>query len=55
MEVGKILKKFPRVENSNLLNLKLKNPKQFVGYAKKSNNLSSLLFINNNLAYRYCI
>jgi len=38
----------PKVEK-NQLNLKLKNPKQFVGYAKKSNNLSSLLFINNNL------
>ena len=29
--------------------MKLKNPKQLVGYSKKSNNLSSLLFINNNL------
>jgi len=38
----------PKVEN-NHLNLKLKNPKQFVGYAKKLNNLSSLLFVNNNL------
>ena len=38
----------PKVEN-NKLNLELKNPKQFVGYNKKSNNLSSLLFINNNL------
>jgi len=38
----------PKVEK-NQLNIKLKNPKQFVGYAKKSNNLSSLLFINNNL------
>ena len=38
----------PKVEN-NQLNLKLKNPKQFVGYTKKLNNLSSLLFINNNL------
>lgn len=37
-----------KVEN-NHLNLKLKNPKQFVGYTKKLNNLSSLLFINNNL------
>ena len=35
--------------NNNKLNLKLKNPKQFVGYIKKSNNLSSLLLINNNL------
>jgi len=38
----------PKVEN-NRLNLKLKNPKQFVGYTKKLNNLSSLLFINNSL------
>jgi malate synthase len=38
----------PKVEN-NHLNLKLKNPKQFVGYTKKLNNLSSLLFVNNNL------
>jgi malate synthase len=38
----------PKVEN-NQLSLKLKNPKQFVGYVKKSNNLSSLLLINNNL------
>jgi len=38
----------PKVEN-NHLNLKLKNTKQFVGYTKKLNNLSSLLFINNNL------
>jgi malate synthase len=47
-ESWKNIKKIPKVR-SNLLNLKLKNPKQFVGYAKKSNNLSSLLFINNNL------
>ncbi|HIF61827.1 MAG TPA: malate synthase G [Candidatus Pelagibacter sp.] len=38
----------PKVEN-NKLNLKLKNPKQFLGYTKKSNKLNSLLFINNNL------
>jgi len=38
----------PKVEN-NHLSLKLKNPKQFVGYTKKLNNLSSLLFVNNNL------
>ena len=38
----------PKVEK-NQLNLKLKNPEQFIGYNKKSNNLSSLLFINNNL------
>ena len=40
--------KIPKVEN-NKLNLKLKNPKQFVGYIKKSNQLSSLLLINHNL------
>jgi len=44
----KDLKKIPEV-NNNRLNLKLKNSKQFVGYNKKSNRLSSLLFINNNL------
>jgi len=44
----KDIKKIPKIKN-NELNLKLKNPKQFVGYTKKLNNLSSLLFINNNL------
>jgi len=44
----KDLSKFPEVKN-NKLNLRLKNPNQFVGYNKKSNKLSSLLFINNNL------
>jgi len=44
----KDISEIPKVEN-NKLNLELKNPKQFVGYNKKSNNLSSLLFINNNL------
>ena len=44
----KNIKKIPEVKN-NLLNLNLKNQKQFVGYAKKSNRLSSLLFMNNNL------
>ena len=38
----------PKIENGKL-NLKLKNPKQFVGYIKKSNHLYSLLLINNNL------
>lgn len=38
----------PKVEN-NHLNLKLRNPKQFIGYTKKLNDLSSLLFVNNNL------
>ena len=31
------------------LNINLKNQKQFVGYKKNKNKLSSLLFINNNL------
>ena len=44
----KNIQEIPKVEN-NKLNLKLKNPKQFVGYTKKSNHLSSLLLINNNL------
>jgi len=44
----KNITEIPKVEN-NHLNLKLKNPKQFVGYTKKLNNLSSLLFVNNNL------
>jgi len=44
----KNLSKLPEVKN-NKLNLKLKNPRQFVGYNKESNNLSSLLFVNNNL------
>ena len=44
----KILEKIPEIKN-NKLNLKLKYPKQYVGYNKKSNQLSSLLFKNNNL------
>ena len=44
----KDVSEIPKVENHRL-NLKLKNPKQFVGYFKKSNILSSLLLINNNL------
>ncbi len=44
----KDLKKIPKV-NNNKLDLNLKNPKQFVGYKKKSKFLSSLLFVNNNL------
>ena len=44
----KNISEIPKVEDGKL-NLKLKNPKQFVGYVKKSNNLYSLLFINNNL------
>ena len=35
----KNISKIPKVKN-NQLNLKLKNPKQFVGYIKKSKNLS---------------
>ena len=44
----KDISEIPKVKN-NKLNLKLKNPNQFVGYNKKSNTLSSLLFKNNNL------
>jgi len=44
----KDISKIPEV-NNHQLNLKLKNPNQFVGYVKKSNHLSSLLLINNNL------
>jgi len=44
----KDISEIPKVENGKL-NLKLKNPKQFVGYVKKSNHLYSLLLINNNL------
>jgi len=44
----KDISEIPKVENGQL-NLKLKKPKQFVGYIKSSNNLSSLLLINNNL------
>ena len=44
----KDIPEIPKVKD-NQLNLKLKNPKQFVGYTKKLNNISSLLFINNNL------
>ena len=44
----KDLKTVPKV-NKNKLDLNLKNPKQFAGYAKKSKLLSSLLFVNNNL------
>ena len=44
----KNISQIPKIEK-NQLNLRLKNPKQFVGYTKKSNHLSSLLLINNNL------
>ena len=37
----KDIPEIPKIEN-NQLNLKLKNPKQFIGYSKKANNLSSL-------------
>jgi malate synthase len=44
----KDISKIPEVNNGQL-NLKLKNPNQFVGYGKESNQLFSLLLINNNL------
>ena len=44
----KDLNSTPEVKK-NKLNLKLKYPKQFKGYKKKSSYLSSLLFVNNNL------
>jgi len=44
----KDISEIPKI-NDNQLNLKLKNPNQFVGYIKKSDHLSSLLLINNNL------
>ncbi len=47
-ESWKKLQKIPEVKNNKLI-LDLKNPKQFVGYKKKSKKLSSLLFVNNNL------
>ncbi len=44
----KNLNKIPNLINGKL-NIKLKNKKQFVGYKKDKNKLSSLLFVNNNL------
>ena len=44
----KDISEIPKVETGKL-KLKLKNPKQFVGYVKNSNNIYSLLLINNNL------
>jgi len=44
----KDISEIPKIEDGQL-NLKLKNSKQFVGYIKNSNNLYSLLFINNKL------
>ncbi len=44
----KDLTKIPKIIK-NKLDLKLKYPKQFVGYNKKLNQISSLLFVNNNL------
>ena len=44
----KNISEIPKIENGQL-NLKLNEPKQFVGYVKKSNHLFSLLFINNSL------
>ncbi len=42
------LDKIPNLTNGKL-NIELKNQKQFIGYRKSKNKLSSLLFINNNL------
>jgi malate synthase len=47
-ESWKDILQIPKV-NNHQLDLKLKNPDQFIGYVKKSNNLSSLLLKNNNL------
>ena len=47
-ERWKNLIKVPEVRNNKLI-LNLKKPEQFIGYKKKSNKLSSLLFVNNNL------
>jgi len=44
----KDISNIPTIKN-NQLSLKLKSPNQFIGYNKKSNNLSSLLLLNNNL------
>jgi malate synthase len=44
----KNLTKIPEIKKNKLI-LKIKNPNQFVGYKKKSNKLSNLLFVNNNL------
>ncbi len=44
----KNLDKIPNLINGKL-NIELKNQKQFIGYRKSKNKLSSLLFINNNL------
>ena len=44
----KDLKKIPNIKNGEL-NIKLKNPKQFVGLRKQNNKIFSLLFVNNNL------
>ena len=42
------LNKIPNLTNGKL-NIELKNQKQFIGYRKSKNKLSSLLFINKNL------
>jgi len=44
----KDLTKIPKIKKHKL-DLKLKYPEQFVGYNKKLNHISSLLFVNNNL------
>ena len=44
----KNLKKIPFIEKGEL-NIKLKNPEQFVGFRKQKGKIFSLLFVNNNL------
>jgi len=44
----KNLDKIPNITNGKL-NIELRNKKQLVGYKKDKNQLSSLLFVNNNL------
>ena len=44
----KNLKKIPFIEKGKL-NIKLKNPEQFVGFRKQKGKIFSLLFVNNNL------
>ena len=44
----KNIKKIPFIEKGEL-SVKLKNPKQFVGFRKKKGKIFSLLFVNNNL------
>jgi len=44
----KNIKKIPFIEKGEL-NIKLKNPEQFVGFRKQKGKIFSLLFVNNNL------